>query len=185
MSKRGIPREYILDYEQYRQDLDPVNILNELARCRVLLDQFSDSLAANKEDMRDSFLKVASENLESQLDVEGIDDEYKDIILKMANESYSRVYEVIFQPLSRMNYREAEAMAKILKTTSEIAEKYHHIHDGVTIKIDYNEKLTQAMMQFLLKIVMPNIPVQLRANVAFKARQFFPSLNGEVVEMGS
>ena len=182
--RKHIPAQYLLDYEQFRQDLDPFNILNELARCRTLLCQFQDSLQANKEEARDAFLQVAGENFKSQLEVEGLEDTYIDSIMGLANNSYSSVYDAIFQPLSRMTYREAEAMTKILKTTAEIAEKYHNIQDGVTVKIDYNnQKLVQAMIQFIMKIIMPNIPIQLRPQIALAARNFFPALSGEVLDV--
>ena len=176
MSSKAVAKQYSFTYDEFLKDPDPYNLVRELAQCRTLAIEFRDAITANKAEMRDAFLKVASEAYQERLGEMHIPEEHVKSIAEAADKSYRRVYDAVFNPLSRMTANEAATMAKVIKTTAEISEKYQKIQDGFTVKVEYNDKLHQALMQFIVNVVLPYVPLEQGAMVAAAASNFFPAL---------
>jgi len=160
---------------------DPFGVQEELAQCRTLFCQFQDSIAANKEEMREAYLQVARETLQDQLSSTDFPEELSEWVVETVDTVYRNLYNAVFTPLARMTPKEAEVLAKVLKTTADIAEKFRRIQEGTVVQLDYNERMTQAMMQFIVRIVLPYVPLDKRPSLAYAAQQFLPALKGERV----
>lgn len=166
--RSATPKTYQMSYDQYKGDPDIQNLSGELARCRTLAEEFNDSLQANSKEQAQVFFDLVYAMMS--------DNEDEDTCHRM-NKIIQEAYKAVFQPLSRLNAKDAEVMLKILKTSAEIAEKYRKIQDNMTLNINYDATIQDILVKFIVQVVMPYVPVDSRGDLALRMKAFIPKMD--------
>lgn len=169
-----------VSYEEYMSDPQILDIRSEIARCRVLAEEFRQSIKVENTETRHQFL-------ESTRMILSEDPNRSEMELDEIMETVELNYDLIFQPVLRMNPKQVQALAGVYKATADIAAIYKKMTEALKVEVEYSPQVLAYIVNFC-KIVLPFIPPDSRPILNESLRKFLPDYNsqlalGEVVDV--
>lgn len=176
---RTIARHLQTDYDTFRGNPDPFNLQDEMAQLRTLLVEVRESLDAGAVDLLLQFGELVKAHLRQymvedlELDVDEAD-QLAEVMSTKAVEAHASVYGM----KARISTKEAVDIAKVVESLSKVAERYKKMSDGVVLRINYDNRVVEAMTKFVVQVVLRHVPLQHRRQIAASARAFLPNIQG-------
>lgn len=176
---RAIAKHLQTDYDTFRGNPDPFNLQDEMAQLRTLLVEIRETLdnegAGRLLEFGEITKTYVKSYLKSEQELEDEDaEELAETLSTKAVEAHANVYGI----KSKITTKEAVDIAKVVESLSKVAERYKKMSDGVVLRINYDNRVVEAMTKFVVQVVLRHVPLQHRRQIAASAKAFLPNIQG-------
>lgn len=190
MARRSVNPHLEVDYEEFRNRIDPFGMSDELAAARTLLVEFREAIEAQSEAKVQLFCKgVGGAVADSARNIVGHalgvpeEDRHEHeglaklslALAKSVRHDILAMYEEVFGEVSRITPEQARVMAGLLKNVGDLAEKFKKISEGVSLKVNYDGQVLEMMARFLAMVILPYCSMEQKAIMGVQAEKFLPS----------
>ena len=181
MSKQYCAASTHLSFEDFANSSQPWDLIGEISAMRAVAVEFRQSLEESGESKAQEFFQDCQNDLVmvlrmAKLKFPDLTDEVTEELEKSLSTIIQQSHSRIFPTSARISAKDAETMSRLLRNVVESAEKYKKIFDGITIGLSRDQDLEAFLINFVVKVVLPNIGVQDRMKVAGAMTQFLPSI---------
>lgn len=192
MSRRYVPEYLEVDYDTFRNRADPFGLADEMAAQRSLLVEFRDSIDAMSRERVEMFcngiLRMVQSNgrnllghalgiaVEDRADHPGLNKLLEALGKGMASDVFA-LYEEMFGEVTRITPEQARTMSTLIKNVGDLAEKFKKMSEGVSLKVEYNGQVLEALAKFLAMVVLPYCTREQKAIIGEQAMKFLPEFD--------
>lgn len=169
--KYAVAEDYVEDYERFINERDPFDLSREAAFLRTLILRVHDSIENRKLDIAAEFLDDCRDSIaltfmkKAKMD-KARAERYAHVIVA---DAVSHSFEKVIGVVDDISPSKAKDLASLVKSLTDTLQKWKKLEEGRKYTFDINEDL---MRQFVLRVVYPVIPANLRLLIAQRAEEF-------------
>lgn len=192
MSKAPVAPHLRVDYDHFREQSDPFNLMDEIAQIRTLFLEVRENLEASAVEKVTQFADLLEGLfLKDELEDGADQDEAVEKAQKVHNHAI-RAYQTCFGSKPRLTPKDALDMVKAVELLSKISERYKKMVDGIMLEVAYDARVCQFIQFFIQRVVIKYVAKGSRMELANECFQFIPNiralgglpaLTGEVIDV--
>lgn len=177
VSRKAVHESRLVDYEEFLTQPEMLSLKAEIAFLRSFLIEYRESI-------QERHLSKVAEMVDNTVAEISRDWQCEDWEVKKLRKVIMGNLVQVFGASASITSGDAQVMLKIADSIGKTVERGKAIEEGITLKVDWGQ-CPEKLQAFLQKIVFSLVPIEQRAIMAQKAKQFFGATPMDQLAIGS